>query len=195
MSTPLPLSAVVMASGHATRFGSNKLLAPVEGIPMIQRLFQTLPRDCFARIVVVTREEAVLALARNHGLTAVYNNDQENDTAKTICLGLAHLAPGSAGCMFLVGDQPWLTTETIRDLCRRFQAQPDRIHLPVHGTRRGNPVLFPAALFPELQGLPPHGQGKLVIRQHPDLVVPRQTDPRELWDVDHPWELEPPPEL
>lgn len=193
MPTPLPLSAVVMASGHATRFGSDKLLAPVEGIPMIQRLFQALPRDCFQTIAVVARSPVILDLARASGLTAVYNDDRENDTAKTIRLGLTHIPPESAGCMFLVGDQPWLTVETIRDLCRRFQARPDHIHLPVHGTQRGNPVVFPAALFPELRALPPRGAGRLVIRQHPDLVAPRPTAPQELWDVDHPWDLEPPP--
>lgn len=190
---PLPLSAVVMASGHATRFGSDKLLAPVAGVPMVQRLFQALPRDCFQTVAVVARSPVILDLARASGLTPVCNDDRENDTAKTIRLGLTHIPPESAGCMFLVGDQPWLSTETIRDLCRRFQARPDRIHLPVHGTQRGNPVVFPAALFPALLALPPHGAGRLVIGQYSHLVVPRPTDPRELRDVDHPWDLEPPP--
>lgn len=195
MPTALPLSAVVMASGHATRFGSNKLLAPVEGVPMLRRLFDALPRDCFRTIAVVARDGEILDLARASGLTPVYNDDRENDTAKTIRLGLAHIPPESAGCMFLVGDQPWLTGETIRDLCCRFQARPEGIHLPVCGTQRGNPVLFPAALFPALLALPPHGAGRLVIGQHPHLVVPRPTPARELRDIDRPQDLRSPPEL
>lgn len=183
------LSAVVMASGHSTRFQGNKLITPVEGVPMIQRLFQALPRNLFQTVAVVAREDPILELARAWGLTPVPNDDRDNDTAKTIRLGLAHIPPDSAGCMFFVGDQPWLQTETIRLLCRSFFAQPDKIHLPVHRGRRGNPVIFPSGLFEELKSLPPHGLGKAVIKRHPQLVIEREVNARDLRDVDYAWEL------
>lgn len=179
------LSAVVMASGHSVRFGGNKLTTPVDGIPMIERLFRTLPQESFSSVVVVAREESILSLARRYGFTAVYNDDQENDTAKTISLGLDHISPHSLGCMFFVGDQPWLRTETIQALCRNFWAQADCIHLPVHQGRRGNPVVFPASLFEELKNLPPHGVGKAVIGSHPQLVVEQEVSELDLKDVDY----------
>lgn len=183
------LSAVVMASGHSTRFQGNKLITPVEGVPMIQRLFQALPRSLFQTVAVVAREDPILELARVWGLTPVSNDDRDNDTAKTIRLGLTHIPPDSAGCMFFVGDQPWLQTDTILLLCRSFFAQPDKIHLPVHQGRRGNPVIFPSSLFEELKNLPPHGLGKAVIRRHPQLVIEREVNARDLRDVDYAWEL------
>lgn len=181
----LPLSAVVMASGHSVRFGGNKLITPVEGIPMIERLFRTLPQESFSSVVVVAREEAILTLARRYGFTAVHNDDLENDTAKTIFLGMEHISPHSVGCMFFVGDQPWLGTETIQTLCQNFMDRPDRIHLPVHQGRRGNPVVFPASLFEELKNLPPHGVGKAVIGSHPQLVVEQEVSELDLKDVDY----------
>ncbi len=184
-----PLSAVVMASGHSTRFQGNKLITPVDGVPMIQRLFQALPRALFQTVAVVAREDPILALAQAFRLTPVPNDDRNNDTAKTIRLGLTHIPPDSAGCMFFVGDQPWLRTETIQLLCQSFFAQPDRIHLPVHQGQRGNPVIFPACLFEELKNLPPHGLGKAVIKRHPQLVIEREVEARDLRDVDHIWDL------
>lgn len=180
-----PLSAVVMASGHARRFGGDKLRALVEGVPMLQRLFQVLPRSLFQTVAVVARDPVLLDLAAAWGLTPVPNDDQTNDTAITIRLGLSAISPDSAGCMFFVGDQPWLTQATIVDLCRRFYAHPERICLPVCQGRRGNPVLFPQSLFAELKKLPPHGQGRVVIRNHPRSVLERETEARELHDVDH----------
>lgn len=181
----LTLSAVVMASGHSTRFGGDKLTTPVDGVPMIERLFRTLPPGLFQRVAVVARDPFLLSLAARYGFTPVANDDQTNDTAKTIRLGLAHIHPQSNGCMFFVGDQPWLRRETILALCRSFQRQPDRIHLPVAGGKRGNPVLFPAHLFGELSSLPPHGLGKAVIGSHPGLVVEQEAEALDLQDIDY----------
>lgn len=180
-----PISAVVMASGHARRFGGDKLRTLVEGVPMLQRLFQILPRQLFQTVAVVARDPALLELAAAWDLTPVPNDDQTNDTAVTIRLGLSAIPPDSAGCMFFVGDQPWLTQATIVDLCRCFYAHPACICLPVCGGRRGNPVLFPKVFFEELKNLPPHGQGRVVIRDHPQSVLERETEARELHDIDY----------
>ena len=44
------IGAVLMASGFSHRFGRNKLLQNVEGVPMIERAFQALPAELFQRV-------------------------------------------------------------------------------------------------------------------------------------------------
>ena len=44
----MKIGAVLMASGAGRRFGSNKLLYPVEGVPMIERVMAAVPAELFA---------------------------------------------------------------------------------------------------------------------------------------------------
>ena len=63
MRAAATVGAVLMASGAGSRFGSNKLLHPVEGRPLIQRAFAALPAALFDRAVVVSRYPEILSLA------------------------------------------------------------------------------------------------------------------------------------
>lgn len=190
--TPKRLGAVVMASGHATRFGSNKLLAQVAGAPMLAQVLSHLPNGIFRRVAVVARDETALLLAREFGCTPVFNDDCTNDTACTIRLGLAQLPEELDGVMFLVGDQPWLTAKTIKNLAAQFHAQPESIHALCYNGVRGNPVIFPCALRQELMALPPHATGRQVLAAHPELLCTMDAaGAEELQDVDYPSDLVP----
>ena len=62
-ASSISIAAVIMASGHSTRFHGNKLWADVNGIPMIQQTFHIIPKNCFSLIVVVSRDEKILNIA------------------------------------------------------------------------------------------------------------------------------------
>ena len=181
----MPLTAVVMASGHSTRFKGDKLLAPVDGVPMIEKLFMAMPKGVFERVVVVSRYEEILKMAESYGFMPVFNDDTTNDTAVTIRLGMENIYPESVGCAFFVGDQPWLKGETVLSLAELFIKNSGKICLPVSGGKRGNPVFFPAETFRELKNLLPNEQGKAVIKKHPDLILTQEADSLELRDVDY----------
>lgn len=50
----MKLGAVLMASGRARRFGENKLLHPVDGVPMMERAMNALPPELFTKAAVVS---------------------------------------------------------------------------------------------------------------------------------------------
>lgn len=181
----MPLSAVVMASGHATRFKGDKLLAPVNGVPMIERLFIAMPKGVFDRVAVVSRDNRILDIAVKYGFTPVFNDDKTNDTAITIRLGMENILPDSRGCAFFVGDQPWLKGSTILRLAELFISETDKICIPVSGGKRGNPVFFPEETFEALKNLHVNEQGKAVIKKYPHLVVTQEVDESDLRDVDY----------
>ena len=94
--------------------------------------------------------------------------------------------------MFLVGDQPWLTAKTIKNLAAQFHAQPESIHALCYNGVRGNPVIFPCALRQELMALPPHATGRQVLAAHPELLCTMDAaGAEELQDVDYPSDLVP----
>lgn len=155
------IGCVVLASGESVRFGSNKLLADFCGQPVLAHLLEALPDTLHT--VVVTRSEAVQALARARGYACLLHRLPE--VCDTIRLGLS-LLTDTDGCLFCVGDQPLLTRETIRKVLAAYAEHPtDIVRAAFHG-RQGNPVLFPPALYGELNALGEGEAGVTVIRRH-----------------------------
>jgi len=181
-----------MASGAAARFGSNKLLYPVDGIPMILRAFAALPAPLFRRAGVVSCYPEILALAARHGYQAVANPHAREGQSASIRLGLAGMTDMD-GVLFGVCDQPYLSRASVERLLKAFETGPEGIYALSWRGRRGSPAVFPAVLFPELLSLTGQARGGEVVKAHRDLLHLVEADcPRELWDVDRPGELKPP---
>ena len=49
------IGCVVMAAGSASRFGTNKLAAQIDGKTLLCRALEVVPPACFAQVVVVTQ--------------------------------------------------------------------------------------------------------------------------------------------
>ena len=113
-----------MASGLAKRFGSNKLLAEFDGKPLLCRAFAVTEG---LHRVVVTRSTEVQALCEKYGIPVLHHaHPLRSDTVR---LGLEYLLPrfpAMSGCVFLPGDQPLLTRETLCGMVSAFCAEPDR---------------------------------------------------------------------
>lgn len=180
----MQLGCVVMAAGNAARFGKNKLLAEYRGKTLIRRTLETAACTGFSAVAVVTQYGEIEALARAFGFAAVRNEAPERGISRTIRLGTQALAPHCGGIAYLVADQPLLSAETVARLVRAFLDAPERIVVPAAGERRGNPCIFPAALFPELLVLEGDRGGTQVIRRHPERVLRVEVPERELLDVD-----------
>lgn len=178
------IAAVFLASGRSKRFGGDKLLWPVEGIPMAERAFRALPAHIPGVVVTGNGEIAALAHKYPH-LTVLENDDPRDDVAVTIRLGVEAVQREAEGALFFVCDQPWLEETSVCRLAEAFQNDPTKIYVLSHGDRMGNPCLFPRDFFSELSALPPDTGGKAVIARHPERVgfVPAES-PRELEDVD-----------
>lgn len=179
------IAAVFLASGRGKRFGGDKLLWPVEGVPMAERVFRSLPEEISGIVVTGSSEIAALAHKYPH-LAIMENKDERDDVAQTIRLGVEALPEDVEGALFFVCDQPWLKRSSVLRLAEAFQKDPTKIYVLSHGARMGNPCLFPREFFPELLCLPSDTGGKTVITRHPERVclVP-VTDARELEDVDY----------
>lgn len=184
------LGCVLMASGHSRRFGDDKLLFPLNGKPMAAHVMDALPEGLFVLSAVVTRSPEIAVLARQRRLTAVMNPDLTDDPAVTIRLGLGAMPTGLDGCLFAVCDQPGLRTRSIERMVAVFAADPQAVVILCYAGRRGNPVLFPSALFGELSALPPHMTGRQVLERHPErLFFVEAGDESELQDIDTPEDL------
>ena len=182
------IGCVIMASGMARRFGSNKLLHEFRGAPIITRILDTMAAAPLAAKVVVTRHPEIRNICKTKNIPVLLHDLPEQ--SDTVRLGVEYLlenCPGMTGCMFAASDQPCLTVDSIKKLCHAFEDAPENIwRLAWQGTV-GNPVLFPHPCFDELLHLPVGKGGGAVIKKHPDLVRTVEVDnERELIDVDTP---------
>ena len=99
------VGCVVMAAGNGVRFGSNKLLAELEGRSLIRRALDAVPAELLRAAVAVTQYPEVEALARGRGFQVVVNDRPDWGASYTVRLGLTALGDVD-GAMFLVSDQP-----------------------------------------------------------------------------------------
>ena len=47
------IACIVLAAGKSTRFGANKLLAPLVDRPLLVHTLDAIPRSCFSQMVAV----------------------------------------------------------------------------------------------------------------------------------------------
>ena len=85
-------------------------------------------------------------------------------------------------------------TDFVRQASGNYINEENAITKDLVGLRIYDAPLIGAAsasdvLFEELKNLPPHGLGKAVIKRHPQLVIEREVNARDLRDVDYAWEL------
>lgn len=184
----LRLGCLVMAAGNGARFGGNKLAAQVEGKSLICRALDAVPAGFFHQVTVVTQYEAVAELARERGFAVLENPHPDWGISHTICLGTRAMKDCD-GILYLVADQPLLRRDSVERVTAAWKRTPDRIVGAGHQGRRGNPNLFPKALFPELLALTGDKGGSAVIKQHSDLLTLVEVAEEELTDCDTKGEL------
>lgn len=187
--TEFPIGCVVMAAGNARRFGENKLSAQIGGKTLLEHALEAVPRDRLSAVAVVTQYPEAADMASAFGFSPIRNDHPERGISHTIRLGTQALSSCGA-ILYQVADQPLLRRESVAALLDFYRRHPDHIVAMSHGGVRGNPCLFPAEYFPELQDLTGDTGGSAVIRRHPDRLLLFEVPEQELADVDTPAALE-----
>jgi molybdenum cofactor cytidylyltransferase len=166
----LRIAAVVLAAGRSTRMGAqNKLVADVGGTPMVRRVVEAALASRAAPVLVVTGHmaDAVSTVLTGIDVVLVANPNYATGLASSLEAGIRALPAGCDGALILLGDMPRIAPAHIDRLIAAFGAgDVPRIVVPVHEGRRGNPVLWPAAFFPELLGLEGDAGAKRLLATH-----------------------------
>jgi molybdenum cofactor cytidylyltransferase len=175
--THLRLGALVLAAGAGHRFGGDKLVAELDGRPLLQHVLDTVAavRPVVTLVVIAPAMRGMERLAW-HGARRLVNREPERGLSSSVRLGLEASAsePGVDGVFILLGDQPRIAVVTLLALAREASsALADGAVAVVPGYAEGggaNPVLLLRAGFAlagQLGG--DHGLGAL-IGSRPGLV-------------------------
>ncbi len=182
------LACLVTAAGSGSRFGMDKLMLPVSGQPMGVHALDTLRLDAFALRVLITSNDKgyLIDAAKERGFGVVINPAPDNGMSSSVRLGTEHILTTGEydGILYAVADQPNLSASTVEKLIDAFEREPACIWAPEAEGKRGNPVIFPASLFPELMQISGDRGGRQVIAAHRELLRTVQVPAWELKDID-----------
>ncbi len=185
----MKIALVLTAAGSSSRFGGDKLAYPIDGKPMLQHALELYTRleDEFCMRVAVLKPDAGerKLTAEQMGFVVAENAHASEGMATSVVLGTRTASESDPdGILYAVGDQPRVKEETVLRLLSAFRQDPTRIVAPIANGRRGNPVLFPKSLIPELLQLKGDVGGSCVIKAHPELLTTVEATEEELRDID-----------
>jgi len=175
---------ILLAAGAGSRFGGDKLLAPLHGKPLVQHAIDAL-RPAVTDIIAVVRPGSarLTALLAQAGARIAVCEEAAHGMGHSLACG-ARLVPAGTNLLIALGDMPDIAPDTIARVIAALDAGA-QIAVPCHRGRRGHPVGFAARLVPMLQQLT-HDQGaRSVLLAHADAVLEIPVDdPGVLADVD-----------
>ncbi|MFB6354729.1 MAG: nucleotidyltransferase family protein [Halobacteriales archaeon] len=188
-----PVVGVLLAAGASERFGEpNKLLADVEGEPMVRRAARSLTEGDVDDVVAVVGYEADRVRAALDGLAleVVENPDHAEGQATSVRVGVrAARRAGAAAVCFALGDMPWVDPGTVDALVAAYRAGAgDALAAAVDGVR-GNPTLFDARHFDALAAVSGDVGGRGILLADDDAALVETGDPGVRRDVDAPDDL------
>ncbi len=187
------IAAVVLAAGQSRRMGGpNKLLATLDGKPLVRLAVEAAVASRADPVIVVTGHRAPEIEAALDGLsvTFAHNPDYADGLSTSLRTGIRALPAGLEGAVVLLSDMPGVDAETLDRLISAFDpAEGAEIVVPTWQGKRGNPVLWASRFFKDLMAVSGDAGGRHLIGANSELVVEIEVGAAVALDVDTPQAL------
>ena len=186
-----PVAALVLGAGQSRRMGPvNKLLAMVDGAPMLARVVGEALESSACAVYVVTGYERthVEEVLAGRDVRLVHNPGFERGISTSIAAGLSSLPVDVEGALICLGDMPAVSAEVLDRIIAAFEpGQGAEVCVPTYRGKRGNPVLWSRRFFAEICRIRGDAGARHLIGEHSEVVreVPID-DASILLDVDSP---------
>ena len=185
MSVPATASvAILLAAGQGSRFGGDKLIHPLHGVPLAAHAVRHLRAAGLAVVAVVKPgDEALAALLNAEGCTVTVCPEAGAGMGHSLAHGVRATA-GAGGWLVALADMPAVRPVTIARIVEALDAGASLV-APFHRGERGHPVGFAATHRAALMQLAGDvGARSLMQAQRHALVALDVDDPGVLYDVD-----------
>jgi molybdenum cofactor cytidylyltransferase len=187
------IAGLLLAAGGASRFGSPKQLAELDGVPLLQHAVDALAAvEAVSRTVVVlgARAEEIRAAVDLRGADVVVCEDWATGMAASLRCGVEALGDVDWAVVTL-GDQPRITSRLIASVCdeaARSGSSVGAVRTTFDGVP-GHPVALSRSLLDEVRSLRGDVGARELLAAHPVVTVEADPESRP-GDVDTPDDLE-----
>jgi molybdenum cofactor cytidylyltransferase len=185
------VAGIILAAGEAKRFGKPKQLLDWHGEPFVHAVARKALESGLSPVIVVTgaNGEQVQAAVDDLNVIIAKNSNWESGQGSSIKASVKHLTASSTnssgGAIFLLTDQPQITTSILEALVEKHAEGLYPIVAPMVLDQRANPVLFDQVTFPDLLDIEGDVGGRAIFHKHTVEYLPWHDD-RMLLDVDTP---------
>jgi molybdenum cofactor cytidylyltransferase len=199
-------AAIILAAGSSSRMGRDrhKLLLPLDDRPVLAHVIEATLASQARPVVVVLGHQAeqvrshLAGYVEHPAITLIENPDYLQGMSTSMRIALEVLMSNNYqkqnteqevdSALILLGDQPLITPKIIDALIDTWYKTGKRIVAPLYAGKRGNPTLFAASLFAELQQVSGDEGGRSVLVRHKeDLETVELGNETASYDVDT-WE-------
>ena len=184
-------TAILLAAGASSRFGTDKLLHPLAdgepiGVRAARNLIDAVP-DTLA--VVRQGDRDLIGAFTDLGLRVIENPWTDRGMGTSLALGVKASSEAD-GWLIALADMPWVQPITIGALADELRNGASLV-APAHDGRRGHPVGFAARWRTQLEALTgDQGARNLLVAHASELLLQPTNDLGILLDVDTRADLE-----
>jgi len=178
-------AGIILAAGGSQRLGRSKQLLEWQGKPFIRIVVQNALEAGLTPLIVVTGadHDLVAAAVDDLPVVCIHNPEWAQGQSTSMQAGLRALPDKWDSAMFLLSDQPHISTLLIRQILEKYAEKRAPITAPMIRGQRGNPVLFARETFNALMQVQGDQGGRAVFNEFKVDWVP-WIDDRLLLDVD-----------
>ncbi|MCG8493690.1 MAG: molybdopterin-binding/glycosyltransferase family 2 protein [Sneathiellales bacterium] len=189
------IAVLLLAAGQSRRMGpQNKLLALVDGKPMLRHVAEAISKSDADHTLMITGHDAdnVLKTIWDLDIASAQNPDYAEGISTSVKLGFKILSSDYDGILVCLGDMPFVTSDILNKMIAAFDPVEKRaIIAPVLNGKRGNPVLISTDLNDDIQSISGDIGAKALIAENEDLVHTIEFDSTSIFtDIDTPQSLE-----
>jgi molybdenum cofactor cytidylyltransferase len=183
------IAILILAAGQSRRMGANnKLLAEVNGKPMLQTVAEQARKSKAIDVYAVTghEKEAVERVLAPLSIKSFHNPDFSEGLSSSLKTGFTALADEFDGLLVCLGDMPFVDYTLLDRLIDAFDIEEGRsIIVPTYKGKRGNPVLIAGLFKPEIMGVTGDIGAKSLIAQNEHVVFTVDVDNNNIFrDID-----------
>jgi molybdenum cofactor cytidylyltransferase len=179
------IAGLLLAAGGARRFGSQKLVAPFEGAPLVRHAATSLGRSTDTLVIVIGHEAGAVRAALSEIDAAIVENPEwSQGLSSSVRHGIASLPAEVEAVVVALGDQPLIDPLVVRSLVDCWRATGKSMVTARYRGVRGHPVLFDRAVFPQLSALRGDVGARTMFEQSPEQVAYVDVDDAVPSDID-----------
>ena len=182
---------VLLAAGGSRRFGSQKLVTPMRGLPLIQHGARLLEKTTDHVIAVIGSDAPVVRAALAGTRAEIIENPEWRDGLSTsLKRGIASVSPHAEAVIVALGDQPDVQPDIVRRLVDTWRQTGHVIVTARYRGVRAPPVLLARPVFRDVAALVGDVGAKALMDRYPESCgfVDLDSDPPK--DVDTPTDID-----
>jgi len=184
------IAGVLLAAGGARRFGSQKLVATADGVPLVRRAHDTLAEAVDSVFVVVGAESpAVTQALESTNATIIVNSEWADGLSTSIRRGIGAVPLDAEAVIIALGDEPEVDARIAVELIAMWKNTGRPIVAARYEGVQSHPVLFDRSVFAELSTLEGDVGAKSVIYRSAERVAFVDVASARPIDVDVPEDL------